>query len=570
MFVDDYYKFKVSISIDNYWDKKDVNACIGSSKKEENKKTRVQYGRSPKAKISFREMEVTAPELLDYCIHGYTFCNLFRGYPDSGQNDKGKMVSYRKKDGSFTMSAKCDNFFYGSNVICADIEETTYQSIQDYVSRISIKPTFWYSTFSHMQPNKGVRFRMVYVLDQLILGKEQFEAIVNAFNQRIENEVCEEMHDKCNKKPTQYFNGTNVANGELCVKYGISGCIYSINDIINVNNIILEREDNNKTTTYYTSPETDHNTTNTNTIPTFSAPEPYYWLLHDIASFDYDTFMRYNRHKYTYTYRMDSGEWIDDTYQIVPENYFSLYWPVDRLRDGSKRRKKIFERMCLRRVMNPEIDIDTVIFCAYEDIHLFCDNTDKVFDAEYLVRNAKQAFEMSIEEIEEKYSDNIAYLRSRRPKDGIILKSGVAYAGYANATKREIRYELIDRFYDRSVTVKQNLEILPSLVGFPICKTVLYEYCHDRKIPLKLKDEDILLMINPLLTVEANHAALQDSGIRIGTKRVNRLLNLARSQQPQQQVISQQPQPVPNSYSNSTANEWSGQFFWGYTSPFGF
>lgn len=571
MFVDDYYKFKISVSVDNYWNKEDVNACIGSSKNETNKQIRLKYGRSTKSKISFREVEVTASELLDYCIHGYTFCNLFRGYPDSGQNDKGKTVSYRKKDGSFTMAAKCDKFFYGSNVICADIEETAYQSIQDYIARISIKPTFWYSTFSHKQPNKGVRFRMVYVLDQTIIGKEQFETIVDAFNHRIENEVCEEMHDKCNKKPAQYFNGTNVANGELCIEYGSSGCIYGINDIINVNNIIIEREEDNKTTTYYTSPETDHNITITNTIPTFSAPEPYYWLLHDIANFDYDTFMKYNRHKYTYTYRMDSGEWIDDTYQIVPENYFALYWPVDRLCDGSKRRKKIFERMCLRRVMNPNIDIDTVIFCAYEDIHLFCDNTDKVFDAEYLERNAKQAFEMSIEEIEEKYSANIAFLRSRRPKDGIILKSGVAYAGYANAAKRDIRYEFIDRFYDRSITVKQNLEILPSLVGFPICKTVLYEYCHDRKIPLKLKDEDIWPMIDTSWTVEANHAALQDSGVRIGTKRVNRLLNLARIQQTQQQVIPQQSQPDPNSYTNSTSNEWSGQFWGGgYISPFGF
>ena len=241
MFVDDYYKFKISVSVDNYWNKEDVNACIGSSKNATNKQIRLKYGRSSKSKISFREVEVTASELLDYCIHGHSFCNLFRGYPDSGQDDKGKTVSYRKKDGSFTMSAKCDKFFYGSNVICADIEETAYQSIQDYIARISMRPTFWYSTFSHKQPNKGVRFRMVYVLDQTIIGKEQFDTIVDAFNHRIENEVCEEMHDKCNKKPAQYFNGTNIANGELCIEYDGSGCIYSINDIINVNNIKIEK-----------------------------------------------------------------------------------------------------------------------------------------------------------------------------------------------------------------------------------------------------------------------------------------------------------------------------------------
>ena len=478
-------------------------------------------------------------------------------------------VSIRKKDGSFTMSAKCDKFFYGSNVICTDIEETGYQTIQDYVSRISIKPTFWYSTFSHMQPNKGVRFRMVYVLDQPIIGKEQFEAIVDAFNHRIENDVCEEMHDKCNKKPTQYFNGTNIANGGLVVEYDASGYIYSINDIINVNNIIIEREDNNKTT-YYTSLENDHTSMTTNPSPTISVPEPSYWLLHDIGNLDYDTFMKYNRHKYTYTYRMDSGEWIDDTYQIVAENYFELYWAVDKLYDGCNRRKKIFERMCLRRVMNPDIDIDTVIYCAYVDYNRFCDNSDHVFGADYLEHNAKQAFELSIEEIEAKYSDNIAYLRDRRPKDGIILKSGTAYAGYANAVKKDIKYSIIDKFYDASITVKENLVSLPSLTGLPISKSVLYEYCKDRGISFGISDEDVLSMLNPSLSVRDNHSILQDLGIHVSSKRVNRLLNLARSQQPQQQVIPQQQQPDPNSYFNSTANEWSGQFWGGYTSPFGF
>ena len=78
MFVDDYYKFKVSVSIGNYWNKEDVNACIGSSKNETNKQIRLKYGRFSKSKISFREIEVTASELLKLCINGHSFCNLFR------------------------------------------------------------------------------------------------------------------------------------------------------------------------------------------------------------------------------------------------------------------------------------------------------------------------------------------------------------------------------------------------------------------------------------------------------------------------------------------------------------
>ena len=271
---------------------------------------------------------------------------------------------------------------------------------------------------------------------------------------------------------------------------------------------------------------------------------------------------------------MDNGEWIDETYQIVPEDYFELYWPVDKLHDGFNRRKKIFERMCLRRVLKPNIDIDTVIYCAYVDYNRFCDNSDHVFSADYLERNAKQAFELSLEEIEAKYSDNIAYLRSRRPKDGIILKSGTAYAGYANALKKDIRYSIIDQFYDVSISVKENLASLPNLTGLPISKSVLYEYCKDRGISFKVTDEDVLCMLNLSLSVRENHTALQDVGIHIGVNRVNRLLNLAREQQTQQPPItSEQPlsaSDLGNTTTDTTANGWSGWSWSSYTSPFGF
>ena len=574
MFIAENFKFAVSISTKAYWNKEDVTACIGSSS-EPNKDVRQKYGHKRNHKMSFQAVPVTTKDLLEYCLKGYSFCNLFKGFPEKGWGDNKKLITYIKKDGSFTLSAKRDEYFYASCAICIDIDSTAVPTIQEYIDRLTLKPTFWYTTFSHMQQEKGLRFRLVYALAKPIIGQQQYQTVVDRVHKRIECEVGEEIKDKCGVKCSQYFNGTNVNNNELVVEYDHSGWIYEWYELVEgISSDIKEeegrkeRENNIKTTTYYTSPENDH-TSFLVTSSITSASEPSYWLLHDIESMDFDTFMKYNRHKYTYTYRMDSGEWIDDTYQIVPENYFALYWPVDRLYDGCNRRKKIFERMCLRRVMNPGIDIDTVIYCAYVDYNRFCDNSDHVFGADYLERNAKHAFELSIEEIEAKYSDNIAYLRSRKPKDGIILKSGTAYAGYANAVKRDIKYNIIDQFYDTSITVKENLALLPSLLGMPIAKSTLYEYCNDRRISIKITDEDVLCMLDPSLSVRDNLSVLKDAGINIGSKRVNRLLNFAREQQ---QAISQQPLLVPKGYTDSTANGWSGQFWGGayYTSPFGF
>ena len=544
MFCSDLFKFKVSLSTDAYWNKEDVNACVGSSKKEENKDVREKYGHRRNHKMSFRTVEVNAPELLNYCLNGYSFCNLFAGFPSKGWNDKGGTVTYIKKDGSFTLSAKKNEYFYGSNAICIDIDSTAAPTIKDYVDRLSHKPTFWYTTFSHMESGKGIRFRMVYALAEPIIGQQQFDAVVDQVHGRIESEVGEVIEDKCGEKCSQYFNGTNVKNKELVVEYKYYGYIYCINDIYNN---VIEREDNNKTTTNYPSWHNDH---------TLEITSPNDWLLHDMDHLSYDAFMQAHRHQYNFCYRSDCGEWINDTYQVITDNYFKLPYWVETIMDGSNRRIKVYMRMCLRRVMFPVIDIDTLIFCAYEDVHLFFDNSDGVFNSDYYKRNAMDAFGYTLEELEELYSGTLDWLRSKAPKSGIVLKSGVAYGGGANATIRDIKYEQLDLYYDRSLSVMENLAMLQLAIGFPISRRTLYRYCHDRDILVNVTDEEVLAMLDLSLSVRENNVALQDAGIRIGSKRVNRLLKLARDQQTEQLAIPKQL-PIPEyGQPNATASEW--------------
>lgn len=550
MFIDNNLKFTVSVSSETYWNKEDVNACVGSSRSAGNRDTRKKYGHRGDHKMSFKAVDVTAPELLQYCLHGYSFCNLFAGFPTNGWNEKGKPVTYVKKDGSFTLSAKKNEYFYSSNAICIDIDSTAAPTIQDYVDRLSNKPTFWYTTFSHMEPGKGIRFRMVYALAEPIIGQQQFDAVVDQVHRRIESEVGEVIEDKCGEKCSQYFNGTNVKNNELVVEYGYYGCIYCIKDIYNN---VIERENNNTTTTNYPSWQTDH----TNDLPI-----PNDWLLHDMDHLSYDAFMQAHRHQYNYCYRSDNGEWINDTYQLTSEGYFKLPYWSKTIVDGSNRRKKVYMRMCLRRVMFPEMNIDTLIFCAYEDVHLFFDNSDGVFNSDYYKRNAMDAFSYTLEELEELYSETLEVLRRKAPKSGIVLKSGTAYGGYANTAIRDIKYEYLDQYYDRSLSVKENLAMLQQTVGFSVSARTLYRYCHERSILVNVTDEEVLAMLDLSLSVRENHAALQDTGIRIGSKRVNRLLRLAREQQAQQQAIPRQPSVLEYSQPDATASEWSGQF-WG-------
>ena len=559
MFIDDNFKFPVSVSTDSYWNKEDVNACVGSSKKEENKDVREKYGHRRNHKMSFRTIDVTAPELLNYCLNGYSFCNLFTGFPSKGWDDRGGAVTYIKKDGSFTLSAKKNEYFYGSNAICIDIDSTAAPTIQDYVDRLSHKPTFWYTTFSHMESGKGIRFRMVYALAEPIIGQQQFDAVVDQVHRRIECEVGEVIEDKCGEKCSQYFNGTNVKNKELVVEYGYYGCIYCIKDIYNN---VIEREKNITTTTNYPSWQTDH---------TSIIPSPNDWLLHDIDTMTYDAFMQAHRHQYNYCYRGDNGTWVNDTYQIIDDKYFKLPHWVYTTTDGSNRRIKVFLRMCLRRVMFPAIDIDNLIFCAYEDVHRYFDNSDGVFNSDYYKRNALDAFAYTLHELEENCSKSLEILRAKRPKSGIILKSGVAYGGTANAVIRDIKYDLLDQYYNRDLSVMENLAVLQSMLNFPISERTLYRYCHERGITLgRLSDDDIMANLDVYLSVRKNKELLAGMGINVGERRIIRLLNTLREQPP---IIPEQPlsaSDLGNTTTDTTANGWSGWSWSSYTSPFGF
>ena len=243
MYIDSNFKFEVSLSCDAYYDKEIVSACIGSAKDQGNKDKMKEYG--IKRKLSFKQQMVTPQELLDYCMKGHSFCNVFSGFPDKGFSDQGYMRAYRLKDGSFSLSAKTKRFFHSANVICADVEGTSYTNAQDYISKLSLTPTFWHTTFSNQQSGKGCRFRMVYVLDEEIKGEKDFYNYVNIFNTRIEKEVGEYSLDHCNLYTNQYYNGTCITNPNLVVDSGISNYIYSLSDIsegINESNVERERE----------------------------------------------------------------------------------------------------------------------------------------------------------------------------------------------------------------------------------------------------------------------------------------------------------------------------------------
>lgn len=528
MRIDKEYKFTVSLSNESFIDKIICGAMIGSTKNEENRKIRKQYNFKSNVGISYFENDVNCEMLLDKLINGHVICHLFK-------------PSQRRKDGSFGSNQKNNANFIGSYVIGVDIDNTQYNTVEEYIDKLSLKPTLYYTSYSNKQPNKGARFRLIYVFDKLIKNFIYFRYLSYSLNQIIINDVNEEIDDTCNLRCSQYFNGTNINNPNLVVKYGCTNIIYSFNDLgISKDNFIDYLKHNcyyktnsyksiiNKilnrlqSTTYYNKTENDtleenHCESESNLIYDEN-------LINDMVRLDYDEFMKYNRHKYNYYYRVEKSSWINNLYQVVDDTYFALPFSYGKnaiLHDGQHRRKKVFMRMCLRRVMNPNADANTILFNAYEDIHKFFD-WDGLDLGEFLKRNIEYCFSKSIEEIENEFSDTLEYLRTTsKPKRGIIYKNRKAHT-------KETTYLILDTYYNTTLSVKENIEILYNY-GYAFNKTTIYDYLNNRNIPIsnnKLNDDELMKIIDVSLTAKDNYLKLKELGFKIGNKRINKIYKL--------------------------------------------
>lgn len=546
------YRFEVSLSNDGYKDKVISGAMIGTTKDENNRKIRKQYGFKANSGIGFKRVEVNAEELLEELLSGKVFCHLF-----NPQNIR--------KDGTFGSSEKKDVNFAGSYVIGVDIDETSYENVEEFVKVLSLKPTFYYTSYSNMQmredgTSKGARFRLIYVFEDEIKNAYFFRYCADNLNRQIEKDTQELIEDDCNLRCAQYFNGTNKDNPEITLSYGITNNIYSWDDInvteegfvnfckeyAHYKTVSISRTSElgyilktitgqtyilDNSTKYFTLDTTTGNYLEVETEDNEGeiVKESYCTksLVHALKTLSYDDFMKYNRHKYNYSYRVEYGnDWIDDTYQYIDSKYFSLYYPVEKVKDGNKRRKKLFERMCLRRVMNPKIDADTLLFCAYEDRQRFFEIDDDL-TIDCLVKNVDVAMDMSIEEIETTYSKNLAYLRSKAPKSGIILKREIAMeVAERNRKLKELRWKLIEDYYDPELNVKENLANI-SFYLYKITERTLYRFLKARGEKTdshKLTYEELISLLDVNLGWKKNAALLRDKGYKVTDKRIRDIL----------------------------------------------
>lgn len=509
------FRFQTNVSVDTYKDKKEATACL----------SRAGAKAVDKNKMAFVEQSVSVAEFLNLATSGHAFCNLFDFNPDekywitatNGLSYPCYPV-YKKgaNKGAMKLTIKADQFFRGSQTVFVDIDFTKYTVIPEYISTLTQPPTCVYMSFSDNKDKHGIvsrRFRLVYVLDEVV-GLEDFRKISATISDRIVLDTGEPMDDDCGTRVSQYMNGV-FGNNETYQ----TDCIYSISDFIGGID-------------YIDNPQPQDEIEQETPQIVFNEQ-----MVNDMVKLEYAEFMHYYSKQYTYFYRTERPEieeWINGLYQLTDDNYLQLWYYRERQVDGMMRRRKLFKNACLRRIMRPDVDPDTLLFNLYVDCVRFFDNSDRVITIDTLKRKVVNAMKMSQEQLTAYCNWEIHYWRESRPK--FICYSGIITTrGQLSNISKTIRWAEIDKVYDRSKSIGENAET----IDVPI--STLYRYCSDRWIDTnpnrgmtkeeqreaKRKDKSRKIQLfkklyDPDLSLSENIEKMEEGGLELTKSTLNR------------------------------------------------
>lgn len=567
MIIDKQYRFKVSLSQEYF---KDKNTCIDFLNNDYRK-------HDSKRGISYKKTELTSSELCDKLIHGHVFCQCMEPQDELKRN---KFGVYSQKafrtDGTFGTGQKTNNHFKAAYLMCVDIDdENDYDHIQDYISKLRLKPTFYYTTYSHNQPGKGLRFRIVYVLDKPITGSYLYYRYCNyKLNCLIEKDTNTIIKDTCNLEAAQYFNGTYIENPEYNVEYEINHIIYSLSDF----GIYSDKSDdyadflknnagyegtlskNNRleieSELFRIKPEQKIEKQEQEDLDIFSESFAVKELIkekfisknfiQDLTNMSSEDF--YKKYHYIITYRVTSENWYDlkigdinYKWQNIPDNYFELYYNVENYKkvNGQARRRELAFRMALRRIIKPSITPEELLYNAYFDLNRFIDNTDvkDKITMDDLITRVYNVMEKDIQDLKDnpKIKETIKELQNENtPKFeyGIIFCSGI------KNYKTAIHYWLIDqidKLYDKNKSVKENLNFINQVFKNEnrktISKDILYNYIKELKQDkIELKGKELKSQIDFSKGIKWNLNQLRSKGYKVNQNEVTELINKRKKQ----------------------------------------
>lgn len=505
------FTFKISISREGYANKTEATKCLTQSTAKTLKKE----------VIAFKEQEVTVDELIDKAITGHAFCYLYNIEPDKkywkkiklSNNDEVTSSTYSvykrgKNKGYFKIGFKNKDLFRGTQTIFVDIDFTNYDSIYDYVDSLTYTPTALYCSYSDNVLKGGImsrRFRLVYVFDE-VLNLNQFETISNQLYQQILQDTEDKMDDKCWLNCNQYYNGGN--SPEVYKSYEI----YNVSDFIETE---VEVEDNTTVTEPIEIEYVEEPKTTIQINPTF---------LKDLQTLDNYTFKKKWGYSYKFIFKTKYEEYEDGLYHLTDENYHSLYWNRNLIKDGQHRRHKLLVRGCTRRLIKEDITPEELLFNLYIDRERCIDNSDGVVTNEYLISTTIQIMGMTVKELNE-----IVPEQTNRPK--YVVNHTLNSTDRKKAIGRVrglLTDKMIGEMIDLNSSVNENLKIFNDN-GYSIKKSTLYNFLKRNGLGIEKQPTLTIDDIDTSKSIRENLKMLQDKGVKCTYYQVQKLIKQYKS-----------------------------------------
>lgn len=421
--------------------------------------------------VKYERSRITTDELADKLRQGYCVCHCFK-----------------TSRPTFGVSEKANKNFEKADVVFVDVDDCDIE-MNDFVQRLSKKPTLYYTTPSNQTAKSGYqyRFRMAYQFAEPITDVGEYKCIYQSIMRSIGTDIPTfKNKDDCGGVASQQFGG----NGKEDCDMKITHNVFSFSDfpfetdiasslfLLSFLNGKQEHKTDNK-------PHTEVDVTDKEFINDMEKLQPT------------DLIQKYKSH---YMFFDSSPLTYEDGYAVIPEDYRQIcrMWYVDtfekdngttvkftrikKIRNGERRRQKLYYGALIRKQILPTITFEHLMYNLIYEREYFFDNSDKAITNKVLASIAKQVVSVPLEQITIKSEP-------RRKRKFAVDKAfcnehGIKPNAYKNVVKKKLKDEEIGSAYDCSKSVAENLAMFQTM-GIKVGKSKLYDWCKENDISTK-------------------------------------------------------------------------------------
>lgn len=453
MYFQDSKKFEISISTKAYSDK---NLIKWNS-------------------VEYQRQSITVEEFALLIKEGYCFCH-----------------SFKTNGILFGLSEKKDANFLSADMVFVDIDDSDIV-MNDYVGRLSKKPTLYYTTPNNHteKSNYKYRFRLCYLFCLPIYTVETYHSLYDGIAESIRKDIQDvEIKDNCGRTPSQQFSGNSKAECELYVTDNVfshSDFPYQSNNVSFSSSLSISNGNLSK------SAKKDDDTV-IGVKDLIIADKSFISDINTLSPYDL-----IDKYRTKYRYFTHTELHFQDGYALIPSDYQEIYRQtymdsfiknngdeikfsaVKKLRDGDNRRKKLYIAGLIMKKILPNITFENLLYNLICERTYYYDNSDRVLSNKVLANIARNVVNIPLEKIQ---------LQSKRKKRKFCVdKSYCAMLGISpNAMKNKVRKMLKDEeignAYDCSLSVAENLAAFKEM-DISVGKSKLYQWCKENGINTK-------------------------------------------------------------------------------------